>query len=86
MQTMANKLCDIYEYSAYKRLSDSLRNLEHNILSYQDILRTQVHKKELNSYAQSGQVKMDHFNKTWKEKFADLESKLLLKMSTLEER
>jgi hypothetical protein len=34
MQTMANRLCDIYEYGAYKRLSDALRSLEANILKY----------------------------------------------------
>lgn len=77
MQRVAGELCKIQEYELFKLLMKEVRyslkyflillktlknrKLEADISKYQDQLRRQIHKKELNIYEKIGEERLDDF-------------------------
>jgi len=71
MQDCADDLCEIHEYALYKDMMKAIRTLEKNILEYQKVLRSRRHQKELNTYYEIGQQKLEAFRGEWKKRYQE---------------
>lgn len=69
MQQLADELCAICEYNHYKEMMKSVRSLEDDILTYQEVLRKRTHKKEVTIYTELGENRYKHFTEEWHRKF-----------------
>jgi hypothetical protein len=69
MQQLADELCAICEYSLYKEMMKSVRALEEDILTYQELLRKRTHKKEVSIYKEMGESRYNKFTEDWKRRF-----------------
>ena len=63
-----------------------IREMETQIVRYQELLRRRNHEQELKTYADIGQQKLDKFNKMWEQKFAAFQTEKEQKMRKLEQR
>ncbi|CDW84231.1 UNKNOWN [Stylonychia lemnae] len=83
MQLLAQELCNIHEYQTYKDLMKEIRQLEEDIVSYQDELRQNIQETQLTEYVQIGDEKLKEFYDEWEQIFADFENDSLKKIEDL---
>lgn len=85
MQVCASELCKIYEYSLQNEMLKSIRELEADIVHYQEILRKRIHSNEVNTYKTLGNEKLEEFETSWHEKFEKLNDKSQEKIQKIRE-
>ena len=77
MQTTANNLCSLREYTKYRELMRSIRVLENDIVEYQTLLRQHLQEREMMAYKELGEEKAGRFRTEWDRRIAifQMESK-----------
>ena len=68
IQIIAEELCYLKKYELYKDLMKEVRLIEAQINKYQNELRQNVHKKQLDNYINIGKEIQDEFNSNWDNK------------------
>lgn len=61
MTQVANQLLKIQEYMMFKLLMKEVRVLETNLARYQNELRQKIYKKEVRTYEEIGEEKLDDY-------------------------
>jgi hypothetical protein len=83
MQLLAEELRNIHEYQMFKDLMKEVRQLELDIVTYQDELRSNIQNRQLTEYVQIGDEKLKEFYDKWEQVFADFEADSLKKIEDL---
>ena len=65
IQVIAEELCQNKKYELFKDLMKEVRNIEAQINRYQNELRQNVHKKQLDNYIEIGKEMQAQFNENW---------------------
>ena len=65
---IAEELCQNKKYELFKDLMKEVRNIEAQINRYQNELRQNVHKKQLDNYIEIGREMQTEFNDNWDQK------------------
>ena len=65
IQVIAEELCQNKKYELFKDLMKEVRNIESQINKYQNELRQNVHKKQLDNYIEIGKEMQNEFNENW---------------------
>ena len=65
IQVIAEELCQNKKYELFKDLMKEVRNIETQINKYQNELRQNVHKKQLDNYMDIGKEMQYEFNENW---------------------
>ena len=68
IQVIAEELCQIKKYELFKDLMKEVRAIETQINKYQNELRQNVHKKQLDNYMDIGKEMQGEFNDNWDQK------------------
>ena len=68
IQLIAEELCQNKKYELFKDLMKEVRNIEAQINRYQNELRQNVHKKQLDNYIEIGREMQTEFNDNWDQK------------------
>ena len=68
IQVIAEELCQNKKYELFKDLMKEVRNIEAQINRYQNELRQNVHKKQLDNYIEIGREMQTEFNDNWDQK------------------
>lgn len=58
VEALANDAIQVQEYFTFKSLMKEVRQLEANITTWQDILRSRISKDQLDEYKEIGDVKI----------------------------
>ena len=82
IQIIAEELCYLKKYELYKDLMKEVRLIEAQINKYQNELRQNVHKKQLDNYINIGKEIQDEFNEKWDMKMMTFQKK---SQNTIEE-
>ena len=82
IQIIAEELCYLKTYELYKDLMKEVRLIESQINKYQNELRQNVHKKQLDNYINIGKEIQDEFNQNWDMKMMTFQKK---SQNTIEE-
>lgn len=85
MQIVADQLCNVLEYDMYKDMMRSIRQLETDILHYQNIFRSRTHQKEIEAYHGNGQQRVENFKISWHDKFERFKEESKHKIKALKE-
>jgi hypothetical protein len=83
MSQCAHHLSNLQEYVKYKEVMKSLRKLEDNINSYQNMLRTKIYNNEMKIYHNIGRDKLDDFYNKYDFEFRDFNRVSMEKISSL---
>jgi hypothetical protein len=83
MQLLARELCNILEYQMFKDLMREVRQLEQDIVEYQDELRKNIQEKQLTEYVKIGDEKLKEFYDDWERHFTEFENESLQKIEDL---
>lgn len=75
IQIIALQLCQMKKYELYKDLMREIRSIESSIVKYQNELRSNVHKKQLDDYISIGYEMQNEFTEGWNNKFIDHSAK-----------
>jgi hypothetical protein len=75
IQIIAEELCHLKKYELYKDLMKEVRLIEAQINKYQNELRQNVHKKQLDNYINIGKEIQDEFNEKWDMKMMTFQKK-----------
>ena len=75
IQIIAEELCSLKKYELYKDLMKEVRAIEQQINRYQNELRQNVHKKQLEDYINIGKEMQGEFDENWKKKFISFDAK-----------
>jgi len=70
MQLLAKELCAILEYQMFKDLMKEVRQLEQDIVDYQNELRVAIQERQLTEYVKIGDEKLKEFYNDWEAHFA----------------
>lgn len=65
MHLLAQELNNIHEYQLFKDLMKEVRQLEQDIVGYQDELRTNIQQTQLKEYIEIGEDKLQEFFEKW---------------------
>jgi hypothetical protein len=65
MQLLAQELCNILGYQMFKDLMREVRQLEQDIVEYQDDLRKNIQERQLTEYIKIGDTKLQDFYDEW---------------------
>lgn len=84
IQIIAEELCLLKKYDIYKDLMKEVRTIEQLIVKYQQELRKNVHKKQLNDYVYIGEEISSEFERNWGSKFNNFEEKARRNLTTKE--
>ena len=68
IQLIAEELCNYKKYELFKDLMKEVRMIESQINKYQNELRQNVHKKQLDNYIEIGKEMQNEFNENWDQK------------------
>ena len=68
IQVIAEELCHLKKYELFKDLMKEVRAIETQINKYQNELRQNVHKKQLDNYMDIGKEMQGEFNDNWDQK------------------
>ena len=68
IQVIAEELCAYKKYELFKDLMKEVRIIESQINRYQNELRQNVHKKQLDNYIEIGKEMQNEFNENWDQK------------------
>lgn len=85
MQIVADQLCNVLEYGMYKDMMKSIRQLETDILHYQNVFRSRTHQKELEAYHENGQNRLENYQNSWRDKFEKFKEECKHKINALKE-
>lgn len=85
MHLLAKELNGILEYQMFKDLMREVRQLEQDIVDYQEELRRNIQEKQLTEYVKIGDEKLKDFYNDWEGHFADFERESLVKIENLRE-
>ena len=69
IQVIADELCSLKKYELYKDLMKEIRSIEQQINKYQNELRQNVHKKQLDNYINIGKEMQSEFDNKWLTQF-----------------
>ena len=75
VEIIAEELCNLKKYELYKDLMKEVRLIEAQINKYQNELRQNVHKKQLDNYINIGKEIQDEFNEKWDIKMMTFQKK-----------
>ena len=75
IQLIAEELCQNKKYELFKDLMKEVRNIEAQINRYQNELRQNVHKKQLDNYIEIGREMQTEFNDNWDQKMMAFHSR-----------
>lgn len=75
IQIIAEELCSLKKYELYKDLMKEVRTIETQINRYQNELRQNVHKKQLEDYINIGKEMQSEFDENWNKKFLLFDNK-----------
>ena len=75
IQIIAEELCSLKKYELYKDLMKEVRLIEAQINKYQNELRQNVHKKQLDNYINIGKEIQDEFNDNWENKMENFKKR-----------
>ena len=75
IQIIAEELCYLKKYELYKDLMKEVRLIEAQINKYQNELRQNVHKKQLDNYINIGKEIQDEFNDNWDTKMENFQKR-----------
>ena len=75
IQIIAEELCYLKKYELYKDLMKEVRLIESQINKYQNELRQNVHKKQLDNYINIGKEIQDEFNDNWDTKMENFQKR-----------
>lgn len=75
IQIIAEELCSLKKYELYKDLMKEVRAIEQQINRYQNELRQNVHKKQLEDYINIGKEMQGEFDENWKKKLISFDAK-----------
>jgi hypothetical protein len=75
IQIIAEELCFLKKYELYKDLMKEVRSIEVLINKFQNQLRQNVHKKQLDDYISIGVEMQNEFNENWKHTFQNFKEK-----------
>ena len=75
IQVIAEELCANKKYELYKDLMKEVRAIESQINRYQNELRQNVHKKQLDNYMDIGKEMQGEFNDTWDQKMLTFQNR-----------
>ena len=67
-ELIAEELCVLKKYELYKDLMKEVRGIEFQINNYQNELRQNIHKKQLDNYIDIGREMEAEFNENWDKK------------------
>ena len=82
---IAEELCRFKKYELYKDLMKEVRQIETQINSYQNELRQNVHKRQLDDYNNIGNEMLNEFNEKWVDKDNEFENKAKLEITNNEQ-
>lgn len=68
IELIAEELCELKKYELFKDLMKEVRNIEAQINVYQNELRQNVHKKQLENYINIGREMQGEFDDNWDQK------------------
>ena len=85
MQVCAYELNKVQEYEMSKKLIESVKILEKNIIEYQNILRKKNSEKQLKTYKEIGIEKKIFFENFWKQEFLNFSKNCEKKFEKLRE-
>jgi hypothetical protein len=75
IQILAEELCFFKKYELYKDMMKEVRSIEGLINKFQNELRQNVHKKQLDDYISIGYEMQNEFNENWVRRFDHFEDK-----------
>lgn len=75
IQIIAEELCRLKKYELYKDLMKEVRIIEQQINQYQNELRQNVHKKQLDDYVNIGKEMQYEFDDNWQKNFEVFDTK-----------
>ena len=85
MHLLAKELCSILEYQMFKDLMKEVRQLEQDIVDYQNELRVSIQERQLTEYVKIGDEKLKEFYDDWEQNFSDFENESLTKIEDLKQ-
>ena len=75
IQIIAEELCQNKKYELFKDLMKEVRNIEVQINKYQNELRLNVHKKQLDNYMDIGNEMQNEFRENWDQKMMTFDNR-----------
>ena len=85
IQVIAEELCELKKYELFKDLMREVRAIENQINRYQNELRQNVHKKQLDDYMNIGKEMQNEFDDNWDKKMDNFDDKTQKDISNYEE-
>ena len=85
IQIIAEELCELKKYELFKDLMREVRAIENQINRYQNELRQNVHKKQLDDYMNIGKEMQNEFDENWDKKMDNFDDKAQKDISNYEE-
>lgn len=70
MQKAAEGLCLVHEYTKYREMMKAIRDLEKDIVEYQNVLRAHTQEREITAYRELGEEKAGRFREDWGRRLA----------------
>ena len=75
IQVIAEELCELKKYELFKDLMREVRAIENQINRYQNELRANVHKKQLDNYKDIGIEMQNEFKENWDQKMMTIDNR-----------
>ena len=85
LQIVAEALCDIHNYTMYKALMKEVRDIELQVVDYQDKLRQKIYVRQLGDYKSIGEQMVKDEKRHWDQRFKDEQAKLFKKVELLQQ-
>jgi hypothetical protein len=86
LQIIAEALCDIHNYAMYKALMVEVRDIEGQVVEYQDRLRCRIYQKQLEEYKDIGDQMTNDERNRWNEALKNYQQELVKKVELLEKK
>ena len=86
IQIVAEALCDIHNYAMYKSLMKEVRDIELQIVDYQDKLRQKIYVKQLGDYKSIGEQMTTEAGGKWDNKLKHFDMQQLKKVEILQQK
>eukprot|EP00826_Nyctotherus_ovalis_P031069 TRINITY_DN2480_c0_g1_i1.p1 TRINITY_DN2480_c0_g1~~TRINITY_DN2480_c0_g1_i1.p1 ORF type:complete len:504 (+),score=183.56 TRINITY_DN2480_c0_g1_i1:72-1583(+) len=86
IQIIAETLCDIHNYAMYKQLMKEVREIEAQIVDYQDFFRKRIYKKQLEEYKTIGDQMTQEERDKWSKILKEYQMQLLKKVEMLQQK
>lgn len=86
IQLVAEALCDIHNYAMYKTLMKEVRDIEAQIVHFQDHHRQNIYQKQLNEYKYIGEAMIKDEQDRWNNLIKDYKMELCKKVDLLQQK